>query len=534
MRALATAAAITLLPATAALPQTAPPASPLMGSSLIGLAELLLDPDRLAVRFAQFAVMGLRTQMDVTYGDLSADLAGGRATLSDVTLWPLLDWDTGDAACRVDIARLSLSSQPIDRLDVYGMRLSASGIEVTEGCLPPDGPAQIAAMAGLSEIRIPALSLSAQYDIASSALVMSARGEVSDLARVDADVDFAYAWVGAPAMGGDPIPVLFLNGASLSVENLGAWEAFSPVLPAQSRDPATAASFAKSALTGLLQEVNASSRAAMGSGAPARLSEGQRSFVESAALAFAIFVARPDRLVVETSGGVGEYLDTAMIGEDPRELFETFRPRAATAPAASADALPAALLRQALEDPDALSRAARLAAGEALLTGIGAPRDREAAIALLDPLARGGDARAALSMAQAIAEDRPRLAYAFALRAAAGGAFGAGSTLDRIERSLEMPAILAEQADAFRPPPGAPVPDAAGALSRSIALAYLAGDDRPRNYVAAAVWARLGAAAGDAASIELLADLDELSDHPAWAEAERAAAMQAMETWLAR
>src|SRR5699024_9812206 len=93
-----------------------------------------------------------------------------------------------------------------------------------------------------------------------------------------------------------------------------------------------------------------------------------------------------------------------------------------------------------------LDAKARLRIGEALVTGLGAPRAEAAGRALLAPLADAWDAKAALLTARADrATGDAASAYAMALRAMAGGESAAIGLADQLEADLPLAAALEAQ-----------------------------------------------------------------------------------------
>jgi len=85
----------------------------------------VITPDWVAENLLQYGVMALRTQIDLQYGDLTVNLLAGRATMTDLQIWPLPDWDP-DAKCEISIDRLVIAQAPPDqsgRAAVQGQRV---------------------------------------------------------------------------------------------------------------------------------------------------------------------------------------------------------------------------------------------------------------------------------------------------------------------------------------------------------------------------------------------------------------------------
>jgi TPR repeat protein len=199
--------------------------------------------------------------------------------------------------------------------------------------------------------------------------------------------------------------------------------------------------------------------------------------------------------------------------------------------------VPRAALRAALEavqsgTTSGLAPGARLDVGRALVTGIGAPRDIAAGVALLEGLAGTGDADAAALLAEALEPRDPEAAYGWALRAAAAGAPGAAARLDRLEREVPPAAALAAQ-DTLAGPLDA-VAGAGRAVLSDLAQARLTGQGAVRSYRHAATLARLIGASGDPEGHALLQEIDArmAGGGAAWSAVEDEAAATAIALWL--
>ncbi|MCG6901786.1 MAG: hypothetical protein LJE68_03810, partial [Rhodobacter sp.] len=251
------------------------------------------------------------------------------------------------------------------------------------------------------------------------------------------------------------------------------------------------------------------------------------------------FLASPETLVLETGIEGDEFLDFDAMDGDLSVVFDTLRPRLALAAARRNDILPVALLQQALgEDAAQLSIEDRKRLGIALVTGVGAPRNSAVGTMLLGDLARGGDGDAAAAMAGALEHRAPEDAYRWALLAGRANEAGATAMLDRLERSLPFARVLELQNDVSG---GDTHPS--GALNRVSSIRdeasmRLSGRGQARSYQIAAMWAMIGAAAGDPEAADILGDIDERvrlggdSAREAWAAAESSASQQATSAWV--
>ncbi|RVT84264.1 hypothetical protein DXV76_11300 [Rhodobacteraceae bacterium CCMM004] len=500
----------------------------------------LLDPDVLVQRVVQAGIFALRSQFDIKYVDMNVDLRSGRVTLTDVQMWPYFEWDrTGD--CTIEIPRLTLRGSDILSPEAIAVKAQAWGAYLDLACLPPPAQQSLAA-AGLEGLEAPQLTMSFDYDIPSAEADVLVHADLTDLAALSMTASFTYLALDGRADMEEPQPVAYLSHAALEVEDRGGWDLARGLVPPPFANPDQA----ELSVTGLLGQMLASANrdaagAAEGGADPSALSPEQRAFVDSAAAAWAEFLRSPGKLVVETGFDPqnDQWLDFVAFEEDPRAVFATLQPRVGRASVAARSALPAALVRQAISQTEPqLSADERRTVGAALITGDGAPRDLDAGVALLLPLAEAGDLGAADILSGALEHRDPETAYRWALVAAADGRFGAGARLDRLEKELPFAQILALQAEAV-----GNVQHPLSALQRvsglrEQALQRLSGAGQVRSYPIAALWALLGAAAGDAATADILADLDEMAagadeaGRAAWAAAETDAAALAMEAWL--
>lgn len=497
----------------------------------------LISPDRILRSVAQSGIMALRTQMDVTYSDMAIDLAAGRVALTDVRVWPLPEWDAnGD--CEIAIDRLTLRTAALDEADRLRFKLQASGVSAPAVCLPQE-PRGALAMAGLDGLEMPRLTIDLDYDVRASDAAVQVFATVTDVATATLTVDIAYISVDGRYDMEDPEPVVFLDDASLVIENLGIWNVLQGMAPPEVTNPASAALVAEGAIGGMLAGANRSTAPDGMQGDPSALTEAQAAFVQSIATTWPAFLANPDTIVIETNINGDVYLDFALFEDDPRYVFDKLRPVVALAPASAGRILPADLLRQAMGgDVGALSDEQRRSLGLALMTGAGAPRNIEAGMALLSALAEAGDGEAAMALSDALAVRAPEDAYLWALRAGAEGVPGATARLDRIEGDLGLAATLRLQEAVSGDDQQDPAMLGSVAMIREQAAMRQSGRGMTRSYRIAAMWAMIGAAAGDAEAADILADLDEKArradaeGQAAWVDFEAEASRLAMKFWL--
>ncbi len=487
----------------------------------------LISPNRLVQQMVQFGIMSLRTQMDVKYGDMSVDLMTGRVTLTDVKMWPLPPWDQ-DGDCVVAIERLTLRSGSLDQIDRLRMKALVSGATAPLACLPPDGQ-QALGMAGIETLDIPRLTVDLEYGVPGSDAVARVFGVVENAAAVDLTAEFAYIWVDGRQDMEEPDPVVFLKNARLTVENRGVWDALKDQLPPPMTDPAGGTLYVEGAIGSVFSDMNGD----------APLSDSQKAFIASVVETWPKFLADPDTLVLETDLTSDTYLDFEAMERSPVEAFDTLQPKLARASSAVLEVLPTSLLKQALgAEAAAMAEADRRRAGLALVSGVGAPRDLQAGFELLGPLAKAGDAGAALALSAALEVPAPEDAYQWALLAGRGDEAGATARLDRLETKLDFATVLRLQ-EAVSGGDTHPV-DALSSISnlREQAAMRLSGRGQARSYAIAAMWAMLGKALGDAESGDMLGDIDEHvrlageDAREAWAPAEKRASELAVEAWL--
>lgn len=497
----------------------------------------LISPDRIVRSLVQGGVIALRSQMDVTYGDLTVDVAAGRIVLTDVWVWPLPDWDT-DAECEITVERMTFTTTPIDRPDRFIAKLQLSGASALPVCLPPQ-QRTVLEMAGLDALSVPRATLDLSYGFPASDADLALFATVESVANVTLTARLDYVGVDAREDMESPDPVVFIESAELLIENMGLWEVLRAQVPPQVSDPAAARLLVEGGMGSLLANMNRSAAAPDAEGDPSALSDSQRAFIASAAEAWPAFLASPERLVLETGLPESTYFDFVAAQEDPRYVFDTLLPRVALSPQRALYIVPSEVLRAALRAPDELTDVERRAVGVALADGIGAPRNLAVARSLLSALAEAGDGAAATALSGATERSDPAEAYRWALVAGATGQPGATARLDRIESRIGLARALELQGG---------MPDASGldlgtgttlAEIRDRAARHLAGTGAPRSYRLAVFWATLGTAAGDPESADILDELDARARHEpeagrqAWRDAEAAASALALDVWVA-
>lgn len=513
-----------------------------MPPALTGWLDLL-RPEMLVQRVMQIGLMGLRSQVDLQYGDMSVDLRLGKVSITDIDAWPFFDWDT-NGGCQVSVDRLELRSAAIDTPDQMRFKLQASGLTATADCLPPDSRPPLG-MVGLTDLALPRVTLDMVYDIPSAGADMVVFAEIAEALALTLTADFSYLWFDASENPDNPDPVAYLESAALVLENRGAWQALSAQLPPPFTDPAQGGMVLSGLVGQALGQMNRDAAGPEAEGDTSALGEAQMALVDSVAATWPAFLENPSTLVLETGLEEGQdtYLDFPYYEDHPDQLFEDLRPTLTLAPAAARRALPVALVSAAREavasgDTSGIGADDLRSVGLALLTGDGAPRDRATGRAILAPMAEAGDGGAALALSEALEASEPELAYQYAMVAGAANASGAVSRLDRLEASLPFQRVLQLQTEVVGDVQH-PV-EALNTVSgiREHAQMRLSGRGMLRSYTIAALWAILGSAAGDAESADILAQIDErvrLSGpeaRQAWASVESDVSALAMDAWL--
>jgi len=492
----------------------------------------LLDyfsPDILIQRVMQSGIMALRTQLDMKYSAMAVDLRTGSITITDVVAWPLPEWDL-DGTCEVGIDRLTLRSGALDEYDRLRFKAQITGVSFPPSCLP-DEPRGALAMAGLDNVEIPRLTIDVDYGMPSSDATIRAYADITDVAVADLTAELSYVWFDGREDMEEPVPVVFLESATLALENRGIWDALKGQLP-----PPFVGDGAGQMVEGMVAQGMADENPE-GAG----LTEAQNAFVKSLGATWPAFLANPETLVLQTNLSEDGFVDFEALEDDFRTMFDTFQPILSLAPARLRDVLPLALLQQGLgAEAGQLSAEDRKRVGTALVTGVGAPRNTAAGLKLLGDVARGGDGDAAMVLATALQNSDPAEAYRWALVAGSGGAAGATAMLDRLERNMPFGQVLDLQNEVSGGDAN-PV-DALAKLSatRDEAARRFSGRGQARSYELAAMWAMIATAAGDPEASDILAEIDErvrlsgASAQAAWAGSEATASKLATEAWVSQ
>ena len=523
------AGAVALVIATAAVPRPAladgdprPPLSELISFSAFN--ELL----------ARVYLLFLRSTVDFTYEDVVNDPYANFTSVTGMTIRPDLPWDRG-RNCVVHAERLRMSGVELGQWDRIASRVELSGVTAPLACIPPEA-AGTAAIAEVDELTFDRVYVTLDYRMNTSALTAGVHLTMPGLAAVSADLDFDYVSI-MPDRRGEPL-VADLSHAAVAIEDLGLWAKASRIMPPEMTQPEALAQMVEGGLTEVFAGMNAQGPQTA-PGAPPKLDPAQQAFIRAAAAQAQAFAEKQGTIAIETGNAEPVRLGERIM-EDPALLFAVLEPTVSGRPTSREVILPVALLSAGLNDASSLSDEDKLRVGRALVSGNGAPRAPEAGMALLKPLADGGNGGAAVALAKAMAAGDAAGAYAYALRAGADGAAGAASLMDRLEQGMTTAMVLEAQAAGLSDTAPMPSPHDFVPLAdaRASALAHLRGEGAVRSYARAYYWALLGQAANDGAASSLAVEIEARMQHrgEAAAEAWRAAADQAradaMAHWL--
>ncbi|RVV99013.1 hypothetical protein EKE94_09060 [Mesobaculum littorinae] len=255
------------LSATALSAALAPGAA---GATTWGEFFSLYGPDQVAQRLFQLALVSTRTVTELSYSDLSVDVAAGQISLQDIDMWPYVEWSDG-YDCHVQIDRVTLRTAPPDSPETIRMSAQAAGVTATPECLPPSARPMVVGL-GFGDITVPRLTIDGVYDMPSSGADLHIFAELSEGFAVDATTELDYIWFSPPRSYGmddsmdyqyqpNVEPVMFLRGIELTVEDLGGLDKLSPMFPPAFTDPDTAGAAISGMLTSMLEDMNAQAAA---------------------------------------------------------------------------------------------------------------------------------------------------------------------------------------------------------------------------------------------------------------------------------
>lgn len=496
----------------------------------------LFTPENMVRRLVQAGIGVLRTKVELQYDHILPDPIAGEVTLTGVKAWPDVPWD-GDG-CTVTADRVTIATSEPGDWDQVKLRLNLIGGSATPGCLAPDAR-DMMTKAGLDSLDVAQGTVEVDYAVSSARATVRLHLDSPQVAMLDGVAHFSYLAANAtPGDGADTVAA-YLTDAGLTVVNQGGWDMVTGFLPPDMSGPALATGVTVG-LTQAIGEANAAADTTAGKTPDDTLTEEQKSFVLQAGRQVGRFMADKDQIVIETTVPDGEVRLTSTFFDDPRAAFRDLRPTVQAHPGTTAPLIEATMMTKALAGGADTTDDQRLAVGTALITGIGAPKSVEKGRALLEPLAQAGNTQASLTLAKALAESDPAIAYHHALLAAAAGEDGATAVLDGLEETLGTKAMLDAQAALAGVSALSDTDFASVAALRSAALARMDGETETRSYPLAWFWASLAAAAGDPAATDLRDGIDRRMHlhgpeaDAAWAAARAPMEAAALHEWMAR
>ncbi len=480
---------------------------------------------------ARVGLLFVRYVIDLTYQDTTYDPYTNRSTVSGVVVRPTLPWDHGNH-CQIMAERLSVSGAELGDWDRLTSRLELIGVTAPLACLPPEAVGAAAVME-ITNFSVDRVFVDIDYRMSSSAMRVNVHMTLPDLAAVTANLNFAY--VAIHEEGDEPV-ILELRHAAVTLDDMGLWKKAKKSMPPEMTQPDTAALMVARGLTELFIDMNQPP-------APNKrpqLDLAQAAFVQSAAAQVQRFVAKPGTFVIETALEQPVRLNERTF-DDPNRLFTVLKPVVVSQPASRQQIVPTSMLKAALTAPDTLSDRDKLRVGQALVSGVGAPRALTEGQALLKLLADAGNGEAALALSSSMRSVDPEAAYRLALNAGANSMAGASGIMDRLEQDLTTRKILTLQARRLSTASTMPSPQDFVPLTqvRAYVLAHLSGNSAVRSYVRAYYWALLGKAAGDQAAASMMAEIEARMRHrgpkaaAAWQAVAEKIRTDALAHWLA-
>ncbi|QQA41220.1 hypothetical protein [Pelagovum pacificum] len=497
-------------------------------------APALLDfvaPNRLALAAANFAIGGLRTQMEFTYEHISTDILRGTMALSGVRIRPQFEWDVA-GQCEVTADRVTLTSDFAEPFDVMSeATLDIIGAEATLACLDRSTQMAVRSM-GFSTITLDQARTRLAYVYSTGEIEADTTLSVNGFATLDYSASGTflprrddYGYMGDPAIR--------LSRAVVTLKDEGGWAAAASMLPAEFQDPEA---IRQIGTEGILQ--------ALSEGGTRNPTAVERNFVDQLMDQVAAYVAEPGEITIEADLPPGGSVIEPEMLEDPGALISAIALTASAVPSSRSAILGSAEL-SGLSDPEQLSDDDRLSLAGRLLSGDGVPRAPGLVPDLVAPLIEGGGPQsgpAAAFAAEALSDTDPVTAYGYALVASSAGTGGPVSLYDRLEARMTTGQVMTAQADHLEEigdtDPLAAIEGDDPRDLRAAVLDYLTGAGAPRSYARAYYYAILAEAAGDFAATplrqEIVARFSNRGDDVAarWREASAEIEAQAIADWI--
>lgn len=455
--------------------------------------------ENILTAIVQSMTPSLRMLADIRYEDISVDATLNRVMLLGADIRPRLPYGAPDA-CTVTADTIMISGAPIDRITGYTLRATLDGVTMDFDCLPNEARPMVG-MLGVENLRLDRAHVLIDYDFASGGADVSLGADIDDLIALTGTLDLSYISYKMDFETEDVDPAIYLNHAQVTVEDRGAFAVAQRMLPPNMVSADGLSGMVSGGMRGVLSQMNQGKA----------LSIAQERLIEQASDVARKTATDPGSIVLETPrfGNPVRFSEADI--DDPLTLFAKLKPEISTAPLSVVNAIPAATLKQAIDE--LLPKDQSLKVGQALLTGVGAPRNTTLGLRLLDPLSKDGNADASYLMAKALQYETPKTAYRLAIHAASKGRKGALGLLSKLERDLPTKDVLEIQ-DAMLGGGGPVASDfAAIGQMRRAARAHLLGTTRPRSYTAAYYWGSVAAAAGDTAGAEIRNTVDDIMRH---------------------
>lgn len=476
---------------------------------------------------SHYAIITARSFVDLTYEQLTIEPGTNHLVISGLKLYPVLDWDK-DGKCQISVDRIVTGD--VYSFETLGSSIEVSGVTIPGACFMPDAAGMMAQF-GYEQIVVDQASIDVSYTLPSSAAEVVIQAAIKDALDINLSGEFSYLWFTIPMDGrGDPTPAIQLAAAEIAIENKGLWEKLEPMVGAQMGDVNQIPQMIQMGLSQMLAE-----------GGSRELSDVEKAFVENLTSEVGRFLKEKNRLVVTAAPDGGVWLNENAF-DSPQNLISALRPKLSAIPAAYRRIVAPADMTAALAPDATPDEATRMRVGEALITGVGAPRSVGDGAKLLTPLAEAGNGKAAALLAKAYADTgQDAMGYEMALVALAAGEMSVLGTADELEARMAMGDVLKTQEKVFgdwKDPNGfgASVEKAGnegdvGAL-RKAAAAISIGRGAPRSYTVAYLLATVAAAGGDRGAANLRDRMNRrFGNDPAWREAAAKAEADAVEAW---
>lgn len=479
--------------------------------------------ERFATAFFNQLITYARAGADVRFESVQVDPVAGLIRVTGLEVSPKIQGIDPDA-CTITATRTTLDFSPFDQINSARFRVALDDVVAGFDCLPREAR-PVLGFLGLSDLNIDRADIGVDYDVPSGGAQVQLQAGVDGLVTVLLDADVDYVSYRYDFEVEDVDPSVDLNAARLQIEDQGLSARLEQVLPPEMRDPVTLSDQLGAELANALRDANGETP----------LNPEQERFIAEAQEMARLVAAGAGKIVVETDIAAQPARLNEATGDNPAALFALLAPRVAPATKAIGQTITRADLIAARDASVSASDQRRI--GEALLSGVGAPRNIELGLTLLAPLAEEGDAGAALLMAEVLFERDIEASYTLASQAAAGGQAAALAVLDRAEDTLRFPTLMTLQNEAADADLAAPDRFATLAEMRRAALDHLTGLDAIRSYELAYFWASMAAAGGDTAAARLRDEIDErmrlrgLSDE--WAETTEDIEALVLEGWIA-